>query len=740
MDVNRNNTVILANGAADGNGYSDSVTIYRVEVNGRYCGHDVDPESSSDYLYNGVRILNAAFWNITDCEIHHVGDSTWSTGFGYPLTIIDCIGMQIEGNYLHHGGHDMMMLDGSCYCTIKNNLFMNYWGGGLYVYGGSHYNLIENNLIYHTGEAYGDGEAPDYPKAGVMICAPLNVLRRNIVYTPWNQGVHLQSYLAASTPDSGSCHNLVYNNTIYHSKWGYGNVILQSRLSSGMRTTDNVFANNIIYGAWGCGGGTACMSCPGDYLSPEILAYEGAGDIARNTFNNNLIRHRASVATYDSLYIFATVGCVNYSLAEIEAADPTYWHDNITNLPDFVSYNPDSGDTLLTGWWHLQEGSACIDSGVSVAVHDTIGLYVESLYPGYGWDTLAWYGTAPDIGAYEAQYYDTCCSTPADYNYGNVNAGGYQDNDFYIINCGDSTLHLDIGLSDSTEFTIQSGGGLDTLTGSQSCTVSVRFEPDDEGAEADTLTFGLDACDTVFLSGTGVTMNVADCSLSTAEVDFGNVEIDSIEYASFTIFNVGETPCDTLELNITETSDTFGIYLHGGVQHVVDGDSLTVGVYFHPEQFGIHACTLQTGSDSCSTVILGGVGIATPCCSESQSSFAFGSVYIDSSSVDTLFITNCDPDCTLTCNPDLADSTQYWITWVSEGWDEWTLDPSEICSLEVTFIPTSVGWKFDTLTWTQDSCDAVYISGRGVDTTDGLLGYQLQWWNKPHEYFLRMAP
>ena len=123
--------------------------------------------------------------------------------------------------------------------------------------------------------------------------------------------------------------------------------------------------------------------------------------------------------------------------------------------------------------------------------------------------------------------------------------------------------------------------------------------------------------------------------------------------------------------------------------------------------------------DSCSVVPLSGTGTdLTPCCSESQATFAYGLVEIDASSVDTLFITNCDPDCTLTANPDMADSTEYWVSWVSEGWDQWTLDPSEICSLEITFIPTSAGEKLDTLTWGQDSCDAVYLSGTGLNVAD----------------------
>ena len=53
----------------------------------------------------------------------------------------------------------------------------------------------------------------------------------------------------------------------------------------------------------------------------------------------------------------------------------------------------------MSGWWHLQPGSPCVDAGV--IVDDWIGAYVESLYPGYGWGNRAYAGATPDIGAYE---------------------------------------------------------------------------------------------------------------------------------------------------------------------------------------------------------------------------------------------------------------------------------------------------------------------------------------------------
>jgi hypothetical protein len=77
--------------------------------------------------------------------------------------------------------------------------------------------------------------------------------------------------------------------------------------------------------------------------------------------------------------------------------DPSHmWSGNIGGDPKFESESP---DLYGTGWWYLQQGSHAIDSGIAVV--DSNGIAAGQVAPGYGWGSLTFTGTAPDIGAYE---------------------------------------------------------------------------------------------------------------------------------------------------------------------------------------------------------------------------------------------------------------------------------------------------------------------------------------------------
>lgn len=379
-------------GNADG-GTSDHIKINKVEISGLYCGHNAAVGDDS-YLYNGMYLSHCRYWEITDCHIHHIGDSTYTYGTGYGLMYRYSRFMRIEDCVLDHAGHGLIehYYDND-YCIIRNNIVANNWGGGIYVYGRSNYNLFENNLIYYAGTAYGDNEGFIYPKAGVMLTASLNVFRNNVLYNPWNQGFNVLGLLR-NTQAADS--NLIYNNTIYHNKWGYGNLMVQA-VNVGVSVSNNLIANNIIYKSWGWGGGTACMSVEDPYASPEVLVHNEGGVVENNVFKNNLIRKWASTSVYDTLVV-VNPGCNRYNLEEIEAFDPQHWYDNISDRPMLISEDPD-GFGLYSDWWHLRDDSPCIDRGAFV--DDWIGAYVESRYPGYGWGNRSYSGARPDIGAHE---------------------------------------------------------------------------------------------------------------------------------------------------------------------------------------------------------------------------------------------------------------------------------------------------------------------------------------------------
>jgi hypothetical protein len=89
---------------------------------------------------------------------------------------------------------------------------------------------------------------------------------------------------------------------------------------------------------------------------------------------------------------------LTWSIAGIQALDPSAWFNNIGLDPLLLNEYPDAYGQF-NGWWALRAGSPCIDAGARI--NDYVGAYVNSLYPGYGWGNLTYRGTAPDIGAYE---------------------------------------------------------------------------------------------------------------------------------------------------------------------------------------------------------------------------------------------------------------------------------------------------------------------------------------------------
>lgn len=400
------NPVYCVVGAWQNSGSCDHITIRGIEIAGRW----------SNELSQWVRAENCRYWEISHCRMSCAGDSVWAYGYGYGLSLVNCDFFKIEHNYLEKSGHGMIeMGHGSCYNRIRSDTLINTWsGGGFYFWQDSNYNLIEDCFIMRCGESM------NYPKPLIQLSASSNSIRNNVWYNPSNQGFDMEACRDVSGYYNSVDSNLIYNNTIYHSRWGYGNLIIQVRHGT-ITCEGNMIANNIIYKSYGFGGGSACMDTPATIAAPEILLFlcgadedgnwlepDQAGNLpdgthfGGNVFKSNLIRHWASTGSYDSMIVYAPDagygGCVRWHISDAEALDPVAWHGNIYDDPLLFSENPDSYG-LTSGWWHLRSNSPCIDSGSFIG--DWIGAYVESRYPGYGWGNRNYVGSSPDIGAFE---------------------------------------------------------------------------------------------------------------------------------------------------------------------------------------------------------------------------------------------------------------------------------------------------------------------------------------------------
>jgi hypothetical protein len=392
---------------------------------------------------------------IRGCELtgYAPGRGAYSVGGGYAINVLLADSMTIERNYIHHfglpdgseqgGGEAVFMvcsrfckierntikycahgsilvaednaLSGSSkYVLIRNNFIENHWGGGIYVNANTSYSLVEGNVITHCGES------TTYPKPAIQLSGPHNVIRKNVIFDPSNQPISIEAQSASPAywchrPDS----NLIYNNTIFKSGRHYSIQAFVKNHTTGLGCStasfkENKLYNNILY--------KSQKSDPYTGATPEVVidcyyadtahnmlatcsssARPSSTHWAGNYFHNNCIRRDADGAAHAGLIEFGVdADCSNsaifYSLNSVQAEDPVAWSGNIGDDPKLLSEDPDAFG-LNNGWWHLMQGSPCIDAGVTV--DDYIGAYVRSLNANYGWRNLAYGGVQPDIGAHE---------------------------------------------------------------------------------------------------------------------------------------------------------------------------------------------------------------------------------------------------------------------------------------------------------------------------------------------------
>jgi len=350
------------------------------------------------------------------------GDGTdRSQGTGDGILIAACRNLIIRNNRVmrcNHCGIDIGNLPGtynttSRFVTIKDNVIEQYWGGGIYLTCRAEYCLVDNNIIVHCGAT------TPFNKPGIQVSGPSNVIRRNVIYNPENQSIDMEAqHFPPWHYVVDNC--MVYNNTVFGSAHGYSLKIFANNMLYSDCSAENILvANNIFYKSVGQ---------PTDInATPEIIMPFGNTNEAHNwitpessssepasthwggcVFSNNCIRRNEDGASHYSLIAFvmdATYGGATrrYSLDSAQGQDPIAWHGNTGIDPMIISEDPD-GYGLFEGWWHLSPSSQLINAGTWV--NDTIGPYVESMSPGYGWGNLSYLGGAPDIGAHESSNED----------------------------------------------------------------------------------------------------------------------------------------------------------------------------------------------------------------------------------------------------------------------------------------------------------------------------------------------
>ncbi len=277
---------------------------------------------------------------------------------------------------------------------------------------------------------------------------------------------------------------------------------------------------------------------------------------------------------------------------------------------DLLAHVTDDGlptTSSLSGSWAVDSGSGTVTfsdpgSANTTATFGSPGTYVLSFSVSDGDKTDS---DSLVVTVVDDETPPSCSVAPSSYDFGTVQVGSSGSKTFTIKNTGGGTLTGSVSASCS-QFSLQfgSGGSRFTLAPNDVFTFMVWFEPTSSGHHTCTINTGSDCPN---LSATGVGGQVPSCSVTPSSLNFGTVDIGSLDFDTVVIRNTGG---GTLTGNVSESCSQFRLQFGSdGLSSYSLGPNevFTFGVFFEPTSSGTKNCTINTGSD-CPNVSATGVG------------------------------------------------------------------------------------------------------------------------------------
>jgi parallel beta-helix repeat protein len=282
------------------------------------------------------------------------GDHIYVLGSDYNL---------IQGNYFTRAGHaaidviDYLSTETSEYNVIRDNVIEQHWGGGIYVSRGSSRTLIERNTIRYAGVG-----VTTYPKTGLSLMADDNIVRFNVMANasaaPYaDPGMTIEGFVFQGRTQNAR-RNRLYNNVVY----GSGKEALFVTQRQNCVVSGNKFLNNIVYKNRVAGPYEQWIEPDGNY-TVIFETYHANADNKwaafpnENFFHHNLMLHADANGDRpgEDPFIYYDQNDWGHSLTWVDANFSTYFHHNIEQNPRFID--------AAAGNFRLQADSPAIDAG-----------------------------------------------------------------------------------------------------------------------------------------------------------------------------------------------------------------------------------------------------------------------------------------------------------------------------------------------------------------------------------------
>jgi Abnormal spindle-like microcephaly-assoc'd, ASPM-SPD-2-Hydin len=307
-------------------------------------------------------------------------------------------------------------------------------------------------------------------------------------------------------------------------------------------------------------------------------------------------------------------------------------------------------------------------------------------------------------------------------SFGSVTVNSSTTQSITLTSTGTSPVTVNSASITGTGFTIVAGSFPVTLNPSQTATMQVQFKPIATGSDTGQITITSDSATArpavVALSGAGTAALNPQLSVSTANLSFGSVTVNSPTTQAITLISTGTSPVTVNSASITGTGFTI---VGGSFPTILNpSQTATIQVQFKPTATGSDSGQVTITSDSATAstavVALSGTGTAAlnPQLSVSTANLSFGSVTVNSPTTQSITLTSTGTS-PVTVNS--ASITGSGFTIVAGSFPI-TLNPSQAVTLQIQFLPATAGADTGQITITSNSTTGspavVALSGTGT--------------------------